>query len=111
MRAEQVVTALTAHGQTVAIAESLTGGLVCAALTTVPGASAVVRGAIVAYATEIKESVLGIDHEVVRRHGVVSHETAAAMAQNVRRLLSADIGVATTGVAGPDEQEGHPVGT
>ncbi len=111
MRPEQIVAALVAGRLTIATAESLTGGLVCAALTEVPGASAVVRGGVVAYATDLKSSVLGVDADVLRRHGAVSRETAAAMAVGVCRLLSADVGVATTGVAGPDRQEGRPAGT
>lgn len=111
MRPEQIVAALVAGRLTVATAESLTGGLVCAALTAVPGASAVVRGGVVAYATDVKSAVLGVDADVLRRHGAVSRETAAAMAVGVRSLLSADVGVATTGVAGPDRQDGRPAGT
>lgn len=111
MRPEQIVAALVAGRLTVATAESLTGGLVCAALTAVPGASAVVRGGVVAYATDVKSAVLGVDADVLRRHGAVSRETAAAMAVGVRSLLSADVGIATTGVAGPDRQDGRPAGT
>lgn len=111
MRPEQIVAALVAGRMTVATAESLTGGLVCAALTAVPGASAVVRGGVVAYATDVKSAVLGVDADVLRRHGAVSRETAAAMAVGVRSLLSADVGIATTGVAGPDRQDGRPAGT
>ncbi len=109
--ARQVVARLTATGSTVATAESLTGGLVCATLVSVPGASVVVRGGVVAYAADVKTAVLGVPDEVVRRHGTVAPDTAAAMAQAARRLLGADWGVATTGVAGPDPVEGKPVGT
>lgn len=109
--ARGVVAALIAAGRTVATAESLTGGLVCAALTSVAGASAVVRGGVVGYATDVKASVLGVDPDVLGRHGAVSRETVAAMAAGVRVLMSADVGVATTGVAGPDSQDGHPAGT
>jgi nicotinamide-nucleotide amidase len=109
--AEQVVARLAAAGATVATAESLTGGLVCAALVSVPGASAVVRGGLVAYASDVKTGVLGVPAEVVRRHGTVAPETAAGMAQAACRLLGADWGVATTGVAGPDPVEAKPVGT
>lgn len=109
--AEQVVAALVAGGRSVATAESLTGGLVAAALTEVPGASAVVRGGVVSYATEVKRDVLGVPQELLERHGTVSDECAAAMAEGVRRVLGADWGVATTGVAGPSAVEGRPVGT
>lgn len=106
-----LVAALEDGGHTVAIAESLTGGQVAAALTGVPGSSAVFLGAVVSYATAVKVSVLGVPEEVVDQYGVVSRECAGAMAEGVRRLLDADLGVSTTGVAGPDEQEGKPVGT
>jgi len=88
----------------------LTGGLLCAALVSVPGASAVVRGAVVAYAPDVKSEVLGVPKDLVARHGTVAAETAAAMAAAVRTLLAADWGVATTGVAGPEPVEGRPVG-
>lgn len=107
----QVVGALVAAGRTVATAESLTGGLVCAALTDVPGASAVVRGSVVAYATELKAKVLGVDAGLLAAGGAVQAEVARQMASGVCRLLGADVGVATTGVAGPDPQDGHRVGT
>jgi nicotinamide-nucleotide amidase len=96
---------------TLATAESLTGGRLAAALTAVPGASVVYRGGVVAYASEVKVEVLGVPREVVETVGVVSAECAAAMAHGVRRLVGATYGVATTGVAGPTEQEGEPVGT
>jgi nicotinamide-nucleotide amidase len=96
---------------TLATAESLTGGRVAAALTAVPGASAVYRGGVVAYDSQVKVDVLGVPREVVETVGVVSAECAAAMAQGARRLVGATYGVATTGVAGPTEQEGKPVGT
>ncbi|KRF22816.1 CinA family protein [Phycicoccus sp. Soil802] len=107
----QVVAALVGAGRTVATAESLTGGLVCAALTDVPGASAVVRGAVVAYATELKAQVLGVDPDLLATGGAVQAEVARQMATGVCRVLGAEVGVATTGVAGPDPQDGHPVGT
>lgn len=101
-----MVTALTARGHTLATAESLTGGLVCAALTAIPGASAVVRGSVVAYATEIKSVVLGVDPQLLARMGAVDPAVAVAMATGVRRLLGATYGVATTGAAGPDAAAG-----
>ncbi|MCW2666099.1 MAG: CinA-like protein [Frankiales bacterium] len=98
-------------GATVAVAESLTGGLLGAALTELPGSSAGFRGGVVAYATELKESLAGVPATVLAEHGAVSPETAAALACGVRERLGATYGVALTGVAGPDEQEGRPVGT
>ena len=97
----QVLDRLRADGQTVAVAESLTGGLVAAALTDVPGSSAVFRGGVVAYATELKADLLGVDAVMLRRHGAVYPPVAAAMAQGVRARLGATYGVATTGVAVP----------
>jgi len=101
---------LIGHAATIAVAESLTGGLVCAALTSVPGASSVVRGAVVAYATELKADLLRVDSELLAREGAVHPEVAAQMASGVRLRLGADVGVATTGVAGPEPQDGKPVG-
>jgi PncC family amidohydrolase len=108
--AEQAVHALSGRGLTLATAESLTGGGLGDAVTSVPGASAVYAGGVVTYATRVKVDLLGVPVEVVDRHGVVSSECAAAMASRVRELVGADLGVATTGVAGPDPQEGKPVG-
>lgn len=110
-QAAEVVRLLLADAVTVATAESLTGGLVCATLTDAPGASGTVRGAVVAYATEIKAAVLGVDAGLLQREGAVDREVAAQMAQGVRRLLHTDVGVSTTGVAGPDPADGKPVGT
>ena len=108
---EDLVEQLTAGGLSVATAESLTGGLLGATLTDVPGASRAFRGGVVAYATAVKQSLLGVPEELLAAHGAVSAECAEAMASGVRELLGASYGVATTGVAGPDPQEGHPVGT
>lgn len=94
-----------------ATAESLTGGLVCAALTDVPGSSAVVRGAVVSYASDVKRDVLGVDADLLEREGAVHPEVAAAMALGAVRVLGADLALATTGVAGPDPSDGQPVGT
>ena len=95
-----------------ATAESLTGGLVAAALTDVPGASSAFRGGVVAYATELKaEAARRRRRPCSRPHGPVYAPVAAAMAEGVRQRLGATIGVATTGVAGPDPQDGHPPGT
>lgn len=109
--ASQVLTLLKTQGQTLAVAESVTGGLVCAALTDIPGASAVVRGGVVAYATELKTVLLGVPQPLLDRHGAVHPDVAAAMAEGVRLRLGAGFSVATTGVAGPDPHDGWPVGT
>jgi nicotinamide-nucleotide amidase len=109
--AEDVVRTATAAGVTVAVAESLTGGAVTDTLVGVPGASVVLRGAVVAYATDVKRDVLGVDATLLAEHGAVHPDIARAMARGVRTLLGADLGVATTGVAGPDPQDGHPPGT
>lgn len=102
--------ALLARGQTVAVAESLTGGALGAALTEVPGVSQTFRGGVTAYATEVKARLLGVDEELLARVGAVDAEVAAQMARGVRELLAATYGLATTGVAGPDPQDGHPPG-
>lgn len=99
------------EGVSLATAESLTGGRLAAAMTNTPGSSKVYLGGVVSYATEVKREVLEVPDSIVEEHGVVSAECAAAMAEGVRRLLGASVGVSTTGVAGPDEQEGKPVGT
>jgi nicotinamide-nucleotide amidase len=113
--ASRVISELVRRGMTIAIAESLTGGLVVAELVSVPGASAVLRGGVVAYATELKSSLLGVDAELLAEKGAIDPEVARQMADGVRRRLGhdgvpADVGLATTGVAGPDGQDGHPVG-
>jgi len=107
---------LRARGWTLGIAESLTGGMLAAALISVPGASATVRGAIVAYATPLKPSLLGVDAELLAEHGAVHPEVARQMADGVRRAVAidgrpAEVGIATTGIAGPDSPDGQPVGT
>ena len=108
--AASLVRALVDRGLTVATAESLTGGAVGERLTTVPGASRTYVGGVVTYATRVKVDLLGVPAELVERVGVVSEGCAAAMASGVRRLLDADLGLATTGVAGPDRQEDKPPG-
>ncbi len=109
--AERAHTALRAAGGSLAVAESLTGGLLAAALVDVPGASATFRGSVTAYATELKASVLGVDEGLLAVHGPVHPVVARQMAEGVRRLLGATYGLATTGVAGPEPQDGQPVGT
>ena len=97
---------LRGRGLTLAVAESVTGGLVAGRLTGVPGASDVLRGAVVSYASEVKFDLLGVPEGPV-----VSETAAAAMATGIRRVLGADVGLSLTGVAGPAEQDGMPVGT
>ena len=108
--AAAVVGALRRHGLTIAVAESLTGGLLIAELISVPGASAVVRGGVVAYATELKAELLGVDAALLAASGAIHPEVARQMASGVRARLGADIGISTTGVAGPDPQDGHEPG-
>ncbi len=110
MTARDVVVRLAERGLTVAVAESLTGGLVVADLVAVPGASAVVRGGIVAYATDLKAELLGVDAALLATGGAIQAAVAEQMAAGVRVRLGADLGLATTGVAGPDPQDGHPPG-
>ncbi|MEV0374522.1 CinA family protein [Streptomyces sp. NPDC050636] len=102
---------LAGRGQSLAVAESLTGGLVAGALTAVPGASRVVRGSVTAYATDVKRDVLGVDGALLAERGAVDGEVARQMAGGVRKVLGADWGIATTGVAGPLPQDGQRVGT
>lgn len=114
--AERLVDRLTALRWTVGVAESLTGGLVVASLVSVAGASAVVRGGVVAYATDLKHSLLGVDAALLDAHGPVHPLVAGEMAEGVRSTLSragdrCDLGIATTGIAGPESPDGQPVGT
>lgn len=102
---------LLARRLTVATAESLTGGGLGRLLTATPGSSATYLGGVVAYATRLKVELLGVPQDVVDRHGVVSSECALAMARGARALTGATYGVSTTGVAGPNGQEGKPAGT
>ncbi len=104
--------ALIARGETVATAESLTGGLVVAGLIDVPGSSAAVRGGVVAYHPDLKISLLGVDRVVLRRPGgSVQAEVAAQLARGARERFGATWGIGTTGVAGPDPSDGLPAGT
>ncbi|MFF3302845.1 CinA family protein [Streptomyces sp. NPDC001741] len=109
--AAEVLRRLQERGETLAVAESLTGGLVAAELTSVAGASRSFRGSVTAYATSLKRDVLGVDGALLAERGAVDPDVAGAMAAGVRRVLGADWGVSTTGVAGPDAQDGKPVGT
>jgi nicotinamide-nucleotide amidase len=109
--AREVLGLLDAQGWTLAAAESLTGGLVAAELTSVPGASRTFRGSVTAYATELKHLLLGVDADLLASRGAVDPQVARQMAEGVRNRLGADWGVSTTGVAGPDPQDGLPVGT
>ncbi|MEV4175337.1 CinA family protein [Nonomuraea sp. NPDC049709] len=96
---------------TVAVAESLTGGLIGAAITSVSGSSKAFRGGVISYATDLKRELLGVPEGLLRREGAVHPEVAAGMAAGVARLCGATYGVAVTGVAGPEPQDGKPVGT
>ena len=109
--AADLVRLLTEAGLTLAVAESLTGGSVVAAVVAVPGASACLRGGVVAYATDLKATLLGVPDALLDAVGPVDPEVALAMAHGVRDRLGADYGLATTGVAGPEPQGGHPPGT
>lgn len=108
--AAALLTALRGQRLTLVTAESLTGGGLGALLTAVPGASDVYLGGIVAYSTRLKQVLLGVPTELVAEHGVVSAECAEAMARGARERLGAHLAVSTTGVAGPETQEGRPVG-
>jgi nicotinamide-nucleotide amidase len=108
--ARRLVVLLSERGWTVAVAESLTGGMVAASIVDVPGASRVLRGGVVAYATDLKAALLGVDAALLAAHGAVDPRVVEQMAHGVRRLLGADVGLATTGVAGPGSQDGHPPG-
>jgi PncC family amidohydrolase len=112
--ADEAVTALRLLGErnaTLSTVESLTGGRLAALVTSVPGASRSYLGGFVTYATELKERLVGVPREIVERYGVVSAECARAMASGCRDATGASYAVATTGVAGPDLQEGKPAGT
>ena len=108
--ARDIVALLTGAGLTVATGESLTAGLVSATLADVPGASAVLRGGVVAYDEDVKAGVLAVPAEALAQ-GVVSAAVAAALAEGARRVLRADVGIGTTGVAGPESHGGEPVGS
>ncbi|MFF3322927.1 CinA family protein [Streptomyces sp. NPDC002889] len=109
--AARVLALLAERGESLAVAESLTGGLVAAELTSVPGASRTFRGSVTAYDTTLKRDVLRVDGTLLEQQGAVDPEVAGQMAVGVRDVLGAVWGIATTGVAGPEPQDGQPVGT
>lgn len=116
MRTADLIAVLRERSLTVAVAESLTGGLVTSELISVPGASSVVLGGVIAYSTELKRAVLGVDGDLLAAHGPVHPLVAEQMADRVRDVLAvsgrrADVGLSTTGVAGPGAEGGHEVGT
>jgi len=108
--AAEVLAELRRRGQTLAVAESLTGGLLAATLVEVPGASAAFRGGIVAYATDLKVRLVHVPEDLLATRGPVDADVAAALAAGARERCAADWGLGTTGVAGPDPQDGQPVG-
>lgn len=109
--AQVVMTKLREKHLTITAAESLTGGQLQAALTSIPGASQAFMGGFVTYANYAKEKLLAIPAEVIAKHGSVSEQTAILMAEQAKQKLGADVGVSLTGVAGPNSLEGQPVGT
>ncbi|WP_285550538.1 CinA family protein [Actinoplanes regularis] len=108
--AAAAVHSLVERRETLATAESLTGGLVAATIVEIPGVSAVYRGGLVVYATELKSALAGVPAELLEERGPVDREVAAALAEGARDRCGADWGLATTGVAGPEPQDGKPVG-
>lgn len=109
--AGEAVAAAVGRGITVATAESLTAGMVTAMLADTPGASAMLQGGVVSYRNSVKRDVLGVPQALLDSVGSVDGTVAAAMADGARRTCGADLGVSTTGVAGPDDHDGKPVGT
>ena len=110
MTAQALIRGLQAQGLTVATCESLTGGMICAALVDVPGASRVVRGGLITYQTDTKSLLAGVDAGLIETHGVVSAEVARAMAAGARDALHADIAVSAPGMASPGEIGDPPAG-
>jgi nicotinamide-nucleotide amidase len=110
-RLAELIARLAERGDTLATAESLTGGLFTAMLTEQPGSSAVLRGGIVCYATDLKHSLVGVDTQLLAERGPVDREVARQLAAGIRRRCAASIGVGLTGVAGPGPQDGVPAGT
>ena len=111
MTTANLIETLAGRGETLAVAESLTGGLLAATIVEVPGASRVFRGALVVYATELKASLADVPEDLLAERGPVDPDVAVALAAGARARCGADWGLATTGVAGPDPQNGVPVGT
>ncbi|RJQ82931.1 CinA family protein [Pseudonocardiaceae bacterium YIM PH 21723] len=111
MIAEGLVAALRERGQTIAVAESLTAGLLGATIAQVPGASAVLRGGLIVYATDLKSKLAGVDEELLAVHGPVHPDVASQLAQGARERCYSDWGVGLTGVAGPGPQDGIEAGT
>jgi nicotinamide-nucleotide amidase len=111
LAAGEVLSLLVHRGETVAVAESLTAGLICACLTGPPGASAAFLGGVVSYATDLKHRLLNVPSDLLAREGAVHPRVAVAMAEGVRLLTGSTYGLAVTGVAGPKPQDGKPVGT
>ena len=109
--AAAAVHSLVERRETLAVAESLTGGLVAATIVDIPGVSLVFRGGLVVYATDLKHSLAGVPQELLQARGPVDPDVALALAEGARRRCGADWGLATTGVAGPEPQGGQPVGT
>lgn len=107
----ELIEGLLARDETIATAESLTGGLIGATLTSVPGVSAIYRGGVISYATDLKGTLAGVSERTLAEHGAVSQLTAVEMALGIAQRCDATWGLAVTGVAGPDPQEGHPAGT
>jgi nicotinamide-nucleotide amidase len=108
--AASILAELSRRGETLASAESLTGGMVGLLLTDVPGASVSYVGGVISYATRLKATLVGVDAATLAELGPVAERTAAEMARGVAERCNADWGIATTGVAGPESQDGHPVG-
>ena len=109
-KAEETVKILKEKGITLATAESYTGGLLSAVLTTVSGVSQVFELGVTSYSCRIKNEVLGVEAQTLTDFGAISEQTARQMAENVRRIAGSNIGTSVTGVAGPQSSEGHPVG-
>ncbi|HET6211899.1 MAG TPA: CinA family protein, partial [Micromonosporaceae bacterium] len=111
MTPADLLAALDRRGETLAVAESLTGGLLAATIVAVPGASAVFRGGLVVYATDLKASLAGVPAGLLAERGAVDPDVAVALARGAREKCRSDWGLGTTGVAGPDPQDGVPPGT
>lgn len=109
--ASRIISRLSARSETLAVAESLTGGLLAATIVDVPGASVVFRGGLIVYATDLKATLGGVDRDLLARRGPVDPDVAVELAEGARTRCAATWGLATTGVAGPTSQNGIAVGT